>query len=241
MEPRKIIITNESLTSCDEIMSTAVTVADLKAEMTKREISYIGKVFVEGRSRTKLEDDSQQLPSTVIYKGQPTNELSIMLMTPAKKISSGASERSEIYAAIKKHNLQQAVVNAFGKNFTQVSTAELKQFYADTMSDRATARAEVKEADETKTPVTLGEASEELVVEEGTPTEEHKCNYAQEVDNICRETILKLIDICKSIKVNKKEELYAILEREEEKEEERSQKKNTVIEQLKNEFSWMKR
>lgn len=246
MEPRKILITNESLTSCDEIMSTAVTVADLKAEMTEKGISYADKVLVEGRSRTKLEDDSQQLPLTVMYKGQTTNELSIMLMTPAKKVSSGASERSEIYAAIKEHNLQQAVMNVFGKNFTQVSTAELKQFYADTMS--AVVRAEVKEVNEAEIPMTPEEAIEEPVVKEEVSTEECKCNCAQGVDNRCREAFLKLIDILGdygTIEGYDKEELYAILggeaEREAERVEEKAQEKNPVIEQLKDEFSWMRR
>lgn len=239
MEPRKIIITNESLTSCDEIMSTAVTVADLKAEMTEKGISYADKVLVEGRSRTKLEDDSQQLPLTVMYKGQTTNELSIMLMTPAKKVSSGASERSEIYAAIKEHNLQQAVMNVFGKNFTQVSTAELKQFYADTMS--AVVRAEVKEVNEAEIPMTPEEALEKPAEVE---SERECCCTPEGTDGRCRGAFLKLIDILGdygTIEEYDKEELYAILGGEVERAEEKAQEKNPVIEQLKDDFSWMKR
>lgn len=240
MEPRRILITNESLTTCKEIMSTALTVAELKAEMTQAGIEYADKTLVEGRSRTKFEDDSQQLPLTVMYKGQHTKELSIMLMTPAKKVASGASERSEIYAAIKQQGLEEAIKDAFGKNFTQVTTAELKQFYADTMSNRAASRAGVREVEEAEVAMTSGETIPAVA-----ESERECCCTPEGADGRCRQAILELVDILEeygSIDGHDKETIYAILGGEKERMEEKDPKSDdSVLKQIKDDFSWMKR
>lgn len=240
MEPRRILITNESLTSCKEIMSTALTVAELKAEMTQAGIEYADKTLVEGRSRTKFEDDSQQLPLTVMYKGQHTKELSIMLMTPAKKVASGASERSEIYAAIKQQGMEEAIKDTFGKNFTQVTTAELKQFYADAMSKMAVPREEVREVREAEIPMTPEEAIPAM-----TEPKRECCHTPEGADGRCRQAILELVDILEeygSLDEHDKETIYAILGGEKERMEEKApEKEDSVLKQIKDDFSWMKR
>lgn len=240
MEPRRILITNESLTSCNEIMSTALTVAELKAEMSRAGIEYADKTLVEGRSRTKFEGDTQQLPLTVMYKGQPTTELSIMLMTPAKKVVSGASERSEIYAAIKQHGLEGAVKDTFGKNFTQVTTAELKQFYNDTMYKKAVPREEVREVREAEVAVLSGET-----IPVTAEPERECCCPPTAVDGRVRQAFIELIEILTSygsLESYDKEILYEILGGKEERREEKApENEDSVLKQIKDDFSWMKK
>jgi hypothetical protein len=48
-----------------------------------------------------------------------------MLTVPNKKIKSGSFSRKDLYTLIKEHNLQQACINLYGKNYTNCSSAEL--------------------------------------------------------------------------------------------------------------------
>ena len=86
--------------------------------------------FTEGISKTQLLDDATQLPQNVMYKGQPTNNLVILLTNTKKNIASGTMSRKEVYQAIKDNNLQDAVKEEFGRNFTQVPTSDLLVFLA---------------------------------------------------------------------------------------------------------------
>lgn len=110
--------------------SNANTLGELKAEMTAQGINYAGMDFMEGLTHTTMMDDASILPSNVQYKGQTTNNLVFMLSTTNKNIRSGAYDRTELYAQIKKMNLQEVVKEKTGKNFTQVSSDILNDIVA---------------------------------------------------------------------------------------------------------------
>ena len=125
---REILIANTKTQKRSKINSTATTLAELKAELSAADIDYSGMTFTEGISKTQLLDDATQLPSNVVYKGQPTNNLVILLTNTKKNIASGASDRAAAYMAVKDNNLQDAVKKHFGRNFTQVPTEALWDF-----------------------------------------------------------------------------------------------------------------
>jgi hypothetical protein len=97
MESRIIRITDETVSWAKQIESTAGTLGELKRELDNAGINYSGKEFHEGRSRTMLTDDQSLLPDTVMFRGNPTRELSIILMTPNKKVSSGTLSRRNLH------------------------------------------------------------------------------------------------------------------------------------------------
>ena len=130
MEARTITIISESSNGHKTIQSSAETLGELKRDLTQNGIDYSGKVFREGLSRTELVDDASVLPSNLMWKGEVTNNLVFTLITEHKKIKSGAMTRAEAYAAVKKANLQGTVKAKFGKNFTQVGTADLEALLA---------------------------------------------------------------------------------------------------------------
>lgn len=128
MESRIIRITDETVSWAKQIESTAGTLGELKRELGNAGINYSGKEFHEGRSRTMLTDDQSLLPDTVMFRGNPTRELSIILMTPNKKVSSGTLSRKEINQMIISRGLQEDVKKEFGRNYTQVSSDNLTAF-----------------------------------------------------------------------------------------------------------------
>lgn len=128
MESRIIRITDETVSWAKQIESTAGTLGELKRELDNAGINYSGKEFHEGRSRTMLTDDQSLLPDTVMFRGNPTRELSIILMTPNKKVSSGTLSRKEINQMIVSRGLQEDVKKEFGRNYTQVSSDNLTAF-----------------------------------------------------------------------------------------------------------------
>lgn len=136
MEARKILFVLNNSSSQKTIMSSAETLAQLKAEMRDANIDYANMTFYEGRTRTELKDDNSLLPTNIPVPAKgttpasTTNELVFMLTTQNKKIRSGAmsAERAAAYEAIKANNLGDAVKAQFGKNFTQVSTGDLTAF-----------------------------------------------------------------------------------------------------------------
>lgn len=128
MESRIIRITDETVSWAKQIESTAGTLGELKRELDNAGINYSGKEFHEGRSRTMLTDDQSLLPDTVMFRGNPTRELSVILMTPDKKVSSGTLSRKEINQMIVSGGLQENVKKEFGRNYTQVSSDNLTAF-----------------------------------------------------------------------------------------------------------------
>ncbi len=127
---REILIANTKTQKRSKVTTSATTLGELKADLRAAGIDYSGMTFTEGISKTQLLDDATQLPQNVMYKGQPTNNLVILLTNTKKNISSGYMSRKEAYQAIKEHNLQDAVKEEFGRNFTQVSTSDLLVFLA---------------------------------------------------------------------------------------------------------------
>ena len=127
---REILIANTKTQKRSKVTTSATTLGELKADLRAAGINYNGMTFTEGISKTQLLDDATQLPQNVMYKGQPTNNLVILLTNTKKNIASGAMSRKEVYQAIKDNNLQEAVKEEFGRNFTQVPTSDLLVFLA---------------------------------------------------------------------------------------------------------------
>ena len=127
---REILIANTKTQKRSKVTTSATTLGELKADLRAAGIDYNGMTFTEGISKTQLLDDATQLPQNVMYKGQPTNNLVILLTNTKKNIASGTMSRKEVYQVIKDNNLQDAVKEEFGRNFTQVPTSDLLVFLA---------------------------------------------------------------------------------------------------------------
>lgn len=135
---REILIANTKTQKRSKITTSATTLGELKADLRAAGIDYSNMTFTEGISKTQLLNDATQLPQNVMYKGQPTNNLVILLTNTKKNISSGTMTRKEAYQAIKDNNLQDAVKEKFGRNFTQVPTSDLLVFLAQDGNAKAT-------------------------------------------------------------------------------------------------------
>lgn len=131
MENRIITVVSTKTQAKKQINTNATTLAELKDAMRANGINYEGMTFYEGVAKVELTDDASVLPHDVPYKGATTNNLVIMLTDPNKKIKSGVETRSEAYAFIRENNLQSAIVDKFGRNYTQISTVELINFIAE--------------------------------------------------------------------------------------------------------------
>ena len=126
MEARDITIVLTSNQSKYVVNTDATTLGELKAALREQQIPYEGMTFYEGLSHSELLTDESILPHDIRYKDEITNNLVFMLTTPNKKIRSGADEvRKALYDSIKELNLQQAVVDRYGHNFTQCKNSEL--------------------------------------------------------------------------------------------------------------------
>lgn len=135
---REILIANTKTQKRSKVTTSVTTLGELKADLRAAGIDYLGMTFTEGISKTQLLDDATQLPQNVMYKGQPTNNLVILLTNTKKNIASGAMSRKEVYQTIKDNNLQEAVKEEFGRNFTQVPTSDLLVFIAQNGVSEAT-------------------------------------------------------------------------------------------------------
>lgn len=127
MENREILVANTRTQKRSKITTDATTLGELKDALDAAGIDYSEMTFTEGISKTQLLDDNTQLPQNVMYKGQPTNSLVILLTNTKKNIASGIS-RKEVYQMVKDNNLQEAVKEEFGRNYTQVPTDDLFEF-----------------------------------------------------------------------------------------------------------------
>lgn len=127
MDLREILIANTKTQQRTKLITNAETLKELKDAMDAKNIDYSGMTFTEGISKTQLLDDATQLPKNVMYKGQPTNNLVILLTNTKKNIASGA-DRKEIYNIIKENGLSEDIKKTFGRNFTQVPTDKLQKF-----------------------------------------------------------------------------------------------------------------
>ena len=125
---RKILIANNKTQSRYELISHATTLGELQDEMTARGIDFTGMTFTEGISKIQLNSRDSQLPTNVMFKGQPTNDLVMLLTNTTKNISSGAMDRKEAYRLVKELNLQKVIAEAEGQNYTRVKTEVLESW-----------------------------------------------------------------------------------------------------------------
>lgn len=179
---REILIANTKTQKRSKVTTSATTLGELKADLRAAGIDYNGMTFTEGISKTQLLDDATQLPQNVMYKGQPTNNLVILLTNTKKNIASGTMSRKEVYQAIKDNNLQEAVKEEFGRNFTQVPTSDLLVFLAQD------GNAEVTETlDDKPTDTENNDSIASEVEEKETPDTEDE-NFPDYVDDIITDT-----------------------------------------------------
>ena len=127
METRTILIANTKTQQRHEIQTNATTLGELKAQMVAQGIDFSGMTFTEGLSKTQLMSDASLLPTNVMFKGAPTNNLVMLLTNTQKNIASGAGTRKEAYEALQQlgDRAKEDIKNIYGRNFTQVSTDKL--------------------------------------------------------------------------------------------------------------------
>ena len=179
---REILIANTKTQKRSKVATSATTLGELKADLRAAGIDYSGMTFTEGISKTQLLDDATQLQQNVMYKGQPTNNLVILLTNTKKNIASGTMSRKEVYQAIKDNNLQEAVKEEFGKNFTQVPTSDLLVFLAQDGNAEVTETLDDKPADTENNDIIASE-----VEEKETPDTEDE-DLPDYVDDIITDT-----------------------------------------------------
>lgn len=129
METRKITVIETRNSKKTIIETAATTLGELKSDFSAHGIDYSDMTFFEGLTKTELINNDSILPTNVMYKGTPTNNLTIMLTNSNKKIKSGVlsetTPRSVVYSHIQNMGLQTQCVTRFGRNYTQVPTASL--------------------------------------------------------------------------------------------------------------------
>lgn len=143
MESRKIIVLVEKTQRKYTFNSSATTVAELKEDLSLQGVSVPSTcIFKEARSKSTLTSPDSILPTNVPYKGTTTNELVFMMSEGERKIKLGAMKsRKELYDYIKSHNLADAVKKEYGKNYTNVSTADLDSFVSSQSTKKETPKA----------------------------------------------------------------------------------------------------
>lgn len=179
---REILIANTKTQKRSKVTTSATTLGELKTDLRAAGIDYNGMTFTEGISKTQLLDDATQLPQNVMYKGQPTNNLVILLTNTKKNIASGTMSRKEVYQAIKDNNLQEAVKEEFGRNFTQVPTSDLLVFLAQDGNAEVTETLDDKPTDTENNDIIASE-----VEEKETPDTEDE-DLPDYVDDIITDT-----------------------------------------------------
>ena len=166
MENRTILIANTKTQQRHEIQTNATTLGELKAQMVAQGIDFSGMTFTEGLSKTQLMSDASLLPTNVMFKGAPTNNLVMLLTNTQKNIASGAGTRKEAYEALQQlgDRAKEDIKNIYGRNFTQVSTDKLWEYIDDYTCD---------EEDEFDDEDELEE--EDASENESTPSSSHPC------------------------------------------------------------------
>lgn len=129
MEARDILVNDAQSQSRFKLHTDVETFGELKTLLLDKGINLDNVTVTEGISKTSFVSDDSLLPKDQLYKGRKTNEL-LILITPNKKIKLGLS-RQDVLKHIKNEGLQGAIKEHFGKNYTNVSTAELVEFLAD--------------------------------------------------------------------------------------------------------------
>lgn len=157
---REILIANTKTQKRSKITTSATTLGELKTDLRAAGIDFSGMTFTEGISKTQLLSDDTQLPQNVMYKGQPTNNLVILLTNTKKNIASGVLSRKEAYNLIKQNSLENAIKIEFGRNFTQVPTLDLIKFIGTNVKKSEAPKTEPTE--QPKNEPKVSEQSEQL-------------------------------------------------------------------------------
>lgn len=131
MEVRTIQIANTKTQRRYTLNTAATTLGELQDEMTAQGIDFTGMTFTEGISKTQLLNRESLLPTNVMYKGQPTNNLVMLLTNTTKQISSGVMDRKEAYRLVKEMGLQDVINEGEGINWTRCKTDVLKEYIND--------------------------------------------------------------------------------------------------------------
>lgn len=136
MEKRKIVVIDSATNRKVEVMTDATTLGELKRDLRPSGISFENKDWLEGFSQTSPINDESQLPQAVTYQGKTTNNLVYMLTNTNKTIKNGM-DRKEAYGIIAKNeNLKEIIKKKFGKNYTQVKTADLEKIIAKEVNEK---------------------------------------------------------------------------------------------------------
>ena len=135
MNERTIKIANTKTQQRYTIQTSATTLGELQDQMSAQGIDFAGMSFTEGLSKTQLIGRDSLLPTNVMYKGQPTNDLVMLLTNTTKNIASGAISRKEAYRLIKELNLQDVISEGEGKNYTLVKTDILEDYINDELGE----------------------------------------------------------------------------------------------------------
>lgn len=125
MEARKITVVDSATQAVKVIMTSAETLGDLKADLRANGFNLDNMAFYEGLSKLELKHDESPLPHDIPRNGTTTNELVIRLTKAQKNIRSGAMDRKEAMAMVKKLGIAAAINKKYGKNFTQCKTVDL--------------------------------------------------------------------------------------------------------------------
>lgn len=120
MSLRKIKIYTTTGIKGKEITTDATTYGALKPTLRENNISLENMDVVIAGSNTSLEMDSASLPDGDF----------VLYFNPRAKIKSGEVSRNEIYAFIKANPTLKDKFAKDGRNYTQVTTADLQAIYA---------------------------------------------------------------------------------------------------------------
>jgi hypothetical protein len=150
MDVREILVANTKTQKRYKVNTAATTLGELKAALDAEGIDYAGMTFTEGISKTQLTSNDSQLPTNVMYKGQPTNNLVMLLTNTTKNIASGMMSRKELYTIIRENNLSEDLKEEFG-NWTIITTEALEEFIRNNYNILDDNKEEVEDEDEETT------------------------------------------------------------------------------------------
>ena len=109
------------------------TLGELKRLLSQKGINYTNMDFIEGVTNTKLLTDDSRIPDNIPFKGKITNNVFINILQKDAKIKSGIDyaelTRTELLSFAK--TFAEEILERFGKNFTQVKSADLIVFLED--------------------------------------------------------------------------------------------------------------
>ena len=179
MDSRKILIANTKTQQRHELFTDATTLRELKAAMDEAGIDYSGMDFTEGISKTQLLNDDSLLPTNVMYKGEPTNNLVMLLTNTKKNIASGCEGRSrkDAYDIIRENEwMKEGIKEEFGANYTLITTDNLWLYIDEHLEDDDEEECEDEDYEDDDEP------------QEYTPTSQDVANYIYDLTKALAKT-----------------------------------------------------